>query len=32
VKTSSERMVKCRIPKIFLTNPSTALSTFSHPM
>jgi hypothetical protein len=28
VKTSS-RMVKCWIPKIYLTNPSTEPSTFS---
>jgi hypothetical protein len=32
VKTSSGRMVKCCIPKIYLTNPSTEPSTFSHPM
>jgi hypothetical protein len=32
VKTSSGRMVKCWIPKIYLTNPSTEPSTFSHPM
>jgi hypothetical protein len=32
MKTSSGRMVKCWIPKIFLTNPSTEPSTFSHPM
>jgi hypothetical protein len=32
VKTSSGRMVKCWIPKIYLTNPSTELSTSSHPM
>jgi hypothetical protein len=32
VKTFSGRMVKCWIPKIFLTNPSTEPSTFSHPM
>jgi hypothetical protein len=32
VKTSSSRMVKCWIPKIFLTNPSTEQSTFSHSM
>jgi hypothetical protein len=32
VKTSSGRMVKCWIPKIYLTNPSTKPSTFSHPM
>jgi hypothetical protein len=30
VKTSSGRMVKCWIPKIYLTNPSTEPSTFSH--
>jgi hypothetical protein len=30
VKTSSGSMVKCRIPKIFLTNHSTEPSTFSH--
>jgi hypothetical protein len=30
VKTSSGRMVKCWIPTIFLTNPSTRLLTFSH--
>jgi hypothetical protein len=30
VKTFSGRMVKCWIPKIFLTNPSTEPSTFSH--
>jgi hypothetical protein len=29
VKTSSGRMVKCWIPKIYLTNPSTEPSTFS---
>jgi hypothetical protein len=29
VKTSSDRMVKCWIPKIYLTNPSTESSTFS---
>jgi hypothetical protein len=29
VKNSSGRMVKCWIPKIFLTNPSTEPSTFS---
>jgi hypothetical protein len=28
VKTSSDRMVKCWIPKIYLTNPSTEPSTF----
>jgi hypothetical protein len=28
VKTSSGRMVKCCIPKIYLTNPSTEPSTF----
>jgi hypothetical protein len=32
VKTSSGHMVKCWIPKIFLTNPSTEPSTFSHSM
>jgi hypothetical protein len=32
VKTSSNRMVKCWIPKIYLTNPSTELSTSSRPM
>jgi hypothetical protein len=32
VKTSSGRMVKCWISKIFLTNPSTESSTFSHSM
>jgi hypothetical protein len=32
VKTSSGRMVKCGIPKIYLTNPSTEPSTFSHSM
>jgi hypothetical protein len=32
VKTSSGRMVKCWIPKIYLTNPSTESSTPSHPM
>jgi hypothetical protein len=32
VKTSSGRMVKCWIPMIYLTNPSTELSTFSRPM
>jgi hypothetical protein len=32
VKTSSGRMVKCWIPKIYLTNPITEPSTFSHPM
>jgi hypothetical protein len=30
VKTSSGRMVKCWIPKIYLTNPSTESLTFSH--
>jgi hypothetical protein len=29
VKTSSDRMVKCWIPKIYLTNPSTEPLTFS---
>jgi hypothetical protein len=28
VKISSGRMVKCQIPKIYLTNPSTEPSTF----
>jgi hypothetical protein len=32
VKTSSGRMVKCWIPKIYLTHPSTKPSTSSHPM
>jgi hypothetical protein len=32
VKTSSGRMVKCWIPKIYLTNPSTKPSTSSHQM
>jgi hypothetical protein len=32
MKTSSGRMVKCWIFKIYLTNPSTESSTFSHPM
>jgi hypothetical protein len=32
MKTSSGRMVKCWIPKIYLTNPSTKPSIFSHPM
>jgi hypothetical protein len=32
VKTSSGRMVKCWIPKIYLTNPRTEPSTFSRPM
>jgi regulator of replication initiation timing len=31
-KTSSGRMVKCWIPKIYLTNPSTEPLTFSRPM
>jgi hypothetical protein len=31
-KTSSGHMVKCWIPKIFLTNPNTEPSTFSHSM
>jgi hypothetical protein len=30
MKTSFARMVKCWIPKIYLTNPSTEPSTFSH--
>jgi hypothetical protein len=32
VKTFSGHMVKCRIPKIYLTNSSTEPSTFSHPV
>jgi hypothetical protein len=32
VKISSGRMVKCWIPKIYLTNPSTEPSTFSRPV
>jgi hypothetical protein len=32
MNTSSGRMVKCWIPKIYLTNPSTESLTFSHPM
>jgi hypothetical protein len=32
VKTSSGHMVKCWIPKIYLTNPSTEPSTSSHSM
>jgi hypothetical protein len=32
VKTSPGRMVKCWIPKIYLTSPSTEPSTSSHPM
>jgi hypothetical protein len=32
VKTSSGHMVKCWIPKIYLTNPSIEPSTFSRPM
>jgi hypothetical protein len=32
MKTSSSRMVKCWISKIYLTNSSTEPSTFSHPM
>jgi hypothetical protein len=32
VKTSYGRMVKCWIPKIYLTNPSTEPSTISRPM
>jgi hypothetical protein len=32
VKTSSGRMVRCWIPKIYLTNPRTEPSTFSRPM
>jgi hypothetical protein len=32
MKTSSSRMVKCRIPKIYLTNTNTETSTSSHLM
>jgi hypothetical protein len=32
VKISSGRMVKCWIPKIYLTNPSIEPSTFSRPV
>jgi hypothetical protein len=32
IKTSSGRMVKCWISKIYLTNPSTKPLTFSHSM
>jgi hypothetical protein len=32
VKTFSANMVKCWIPKFYLTNPSTEPLTFSHPM
>jgi hypothetical protein len=32
MKTSSGCMVKCWIPKIYLTNPSIESSTFSRPM
>jgi hypothetical protein len=32
VKTSLSRMVKCWIPNIFVTTPSTKSSTFSHSM
>jgi hypothetical protein len=32
VKTSSSRMVRCWIPKIYLTNTSTEPSTLSHPV
>jgi hypothetical protein len=32
MKTSSGRMVKCWIPKFYLTDPSTEPSTFSHRM
>jgi hypothetical protein len=32
VKTSSDRMIKCWITKIYLTNPSTEPSTPSRPM
>jgi hypothetical protein len=32
VKTSSGRVVKCWIPKIYLTNPNMEPSTLSRPM
>jgi hypothetical protein len=32
VKTFSSHIVKCWIPNIYLTNPSTGPSTSSHPM
>jgi hypothetical protein len=32
LKTSSDRMVKCWISKIYITNPSTQPSTFSRSM
>jgi hypothetical protein len=32
IKTSSQRMVKCWVPKISLTNPSIEPSIFSHPI
>jgi hypothetical protein len=32
MKTFSGRIVKCWIPKFYLTNPSTEPSTFSRPM
>jgi hypothetical protein len=32
MNTSLGRMVKCWIPKIYLTDPSTEPSTSSHPM
>jgi hypothetical protein len=32
VKTSSSQMVKCWIPMVYLTNPSTEPSTSSHPI
>jgi hypothetical protein len=32
MKTSSGHMVKCWISNIYLTNPTTESSTFSHPM
>jgi hypothetical protein len=32
VKTSLDRMVKCWIPKVYLTNPRTEPSTTSHHM
>jgi hypothetical protein len=32
MKTSSGRMVKCWIPKFYLTNPNTELSTSCRPV
>jgi hypothetical protein len=32
VETSSGCMVKCQIPKIYLTNPNIESSTFSRPL